>query len=242
MINLGDKQISSIKLGSKNVESVYQGDTLIWPTKPREPSILVYTTTSANQSVQLTTHKEYFEYIETEDGIEDLSGSGVLNHTFVNVGEHKVKVLFKKGLTNFRYCFQDCTELTSIPSNLFANNPEVTDFRFCFNSCTGLTSIPEWLFANNTKVTNFSYCFNFCTGLTSIPEGLFANNTEVTNLKWCFQSCTGLTSSTPLDNDGTPLYNRSEGKEGYSVVNSHERCFYNCTLMSDYSSIPSDWK
>ena len=213
MLKLGDKEISSIKLGSKNVKSVYQGDTLIWP--PREPSILVYTTTSTNQSVQLTYRKEYFEYIETEDGVEDLSGSGVLNHTFVNPGEHKVKVLFKKGLTSFRNCFQDCTGLTSIPEGLFANNTKATDFRFCFNSCTGLTSIPEGLFANNTKATDFSYCFNFCTGLTS---------------------------STPLDNDGTPLYNRSEGKEGYSVVNDHKRCFNGCTLMSDYSSIPSDWK
>ena len=186
MINLGDKQISDIKLGATNVVSVYQGDTLIWP--PREPSILVYTTTSANQIVILTGSKQCFEYIETEDGVEDLSESGTLNHTFVNVGEHKVKVLFKKGLTDFSNCFGNCSELTSIPSNLFANN---------------------------TKVTNFSYCLQYCRELTS---------------------------STPLDNDGTPLYNRSEGKEGYSVVNSHKRCFYNCTLMSDYSSIPSDWK
>lgn len=49
MINLGDKQISDIKLGATNVVSVCQGDTLIWP--PRESFTLVYTTTSANQSV-----------------------------------------------------------------------------------------------------------------------------------------------------------------------------------------------
>lgn len=213
MLKLGDNDISSIKLGSTNVKSVYRGDTLIWPTE--EYVTLVYTTTSDNQSVRLTYRKEYFEYIETEDGVEDLSGSGILNHTFVNAGEHKVKVLFKKGVTNFSSCFNDCTGLTSIPSNLFANNPEVTNFAYCFNNCTGLTSIPEGLFANNTKVTNFGYCFG---------------------------NCTGLTSSTPIDNDGTPLYNRSEGKEGYSVVTDHASCFYGCTLMSDYSSIPSDWK
>ena len=294
MINLGDKQISDIKLGSTNVKSVYQGDTLIWP--PREPSILVYTTTSANQSVKLTGHKEYFEYIETEDGVEDLSGSGTLNHTFVDVGEHEVKVLFKKGLTNFTFCFYMCSELTSIPEGLFVNNTKVTTFLDCFSHCTGLTSIPEGLFTNNTEVTdfggcfnvcveltsipndlfvnntkatNFKYCFNECTGLTSIPEGLFTNNTkvtsffgcfnncieltsipndlfannpEVTDFSYCFNNCTGLTSSTPLDNDGIPLYNRAEGKEGYSVVDSHSRCFRGCTLMSDYSSIPSDWK
>lgn len=240
MINLGDKQISDIKLGSTNVVSVYQGDTLIWP--PREPSILVYTTTSANQSVQLTYRKQYFEYIETEDGVEDLSGLGALNHTFVDVGEHKVKVLFKKGLTDVNNCFYSCTGLTSIPNDLFANNPEITDFFSCFYNCPGLTSIPEGLFANNPKVTDFSLCFYYCTGLTSIPSNLFANNTKVTDFSNCFASCLGLTSSTPLDNDGTPMYNRSDGKEGYSKVNLPDRCFYRCTLMSDYSSIPSDWK
>lgn len=269
MINLGDKQISSIKLGSTNVTSVYQGDTLIWPPRPSGSLTLVYTTTSANQSVQLTHNKEYFEYIETEDGVEDLSGSGALNHTFVNVGEHKVKVLFKKGLTDLSYCFYGCTKLTSIPNNLFENNPEVTIFTSCFEGCTRLTSIPEGLFINNTKVTDFTYCFYRCTELTSIPDGLFANtpevvdfrfcfykctgltsipsdlftnNTKVTQFSYCFSGCTGLTSATPIDNDGTPLYNRSDGKEGYSIVNSHVECFYECTLMSDYSSIPSDWK
>lgn len=269
MINLGDKQISDIKLGATNVVSVYQGDTLIWPTKPREPSILVYTTTSANQSVQLTYRKQYFEYIETEDGVEDLSESGALNHTFGNVGEHKVKVLFKKGLTSLYNCFRECTGLTSIPSDLFVNNPEVTNFNVCFYGCSGLTSLPSDLFVNNTKITEFGSCFFGCTGLTSIPDGLFANNPEVTSFSYCFSGCTGLssipndlfvnntkvisfgscfahctglTSSTPLDNDGTPLYNRSEGKDGYSVVKYYDNCFYKCTLMSDYSSIPSGWK
>ena len=210
MINLGDKQISDIRLGGSSVGSVYQGDTIIWP----EPFTLVYTTTSANQSVQLTFNKRCFVHIETEDGVEDLSEEGILNHTFVNPGEHKVKVSFNSRFIDFSFCFNGCTELTSIPSNLFANHTKAIDFSGCFNGCTGLTSIPEGLFANNTEVTDFSSCFNGCTGLTSIPEGLFANNTEVTDFSSCFNGCTGLTSSTPIDNDGTPLYNRSEGKEG----------------------------
>lgn len=240
MIKLGDNNISSIKLGATNVVSVYKGDTLIWPT--RKPVTLVYTSTSVNEEVQLTAHKEYFEYIETEDGVEDLSGSGALYHNFVNVGKHEVKVLFKKGLADFSDCFYNCRGLTSIPNDLFANNPEVTNFFSCFNSCTRITSIPNDLFVNNPEVITFNYCFRGCTGLTSIPSNLFANNPKVTNFTYCFYGCTRLTSSTPLDNDGTPLYNRSKGKEGYSVVNSHDNCFYKCTLMPDYSSIPSDWK
>lgn len=203
---------------------------------------MVYTTTSANQSIQLTPNKEYFAYIETEDGVEDLSGEGILNHTFVNAGEHKVKILFRNGLVSFPNCFGDCKELTSIPSDLFADLPKAIDFSSCFYKCTGLTSIPSNLFANNTRVTTFTNCFNECRGLTSIPNDLFVNNTKVTRFDQCFRNCIGLTSSTPIDNDGTPLYNRSEGKEGYSAVKYGDDCFRSCILMPDYSSIPSDWK
>lgn len=52
-----------------------------------------------------------------------------------------------------------------------------------------------------------------------------------------------LTSKCPIDDDGTPLYNRSgEGKEGYSIINNVSACFFGCTNMSDYDSIPSEWK
>ena len=146
-------------------------------------------------------------------------------------------------VTGFSYCFSFCSGLTSIPDNLFANNTAVTNFSFCFENCSGLTgSIPENLFSNNTAVTNFSSCFRECSGLTSIPENLFANNTAVTNFSFCFENCSGLTGNCPIDNDGTPIYNRSSGKSGYARVINYSDCFYNCTGLTDYSSIPSTWK
>ena len=146
-------------------------------------------------------------------------------------------------VTNFRECFLRCSGLTSIPANLFASNTAVTTFEMCFLGCSGLTSIPANLFASNTAVTKFSGCFSLCSGLTSIPEKLFANNTAATDFDICFYNCTGLTGNVPVDNDGTPIYNRSgEGKEGYAIVTSCGSCFYNCTGLTDYSSIPSNWK
>ena len=236
--------------------------------KPKEPCI--YTTTKANQSVQIINKKEYAQRIYLEDGTElDVSGSGALKHIFPEAGDHKVWIILKTGVTNFSVCFQTCSGLTSIPGNLFANNADVTDFVACFSNCFGLTSIPGNLFANNTAVTNFNSCFigcsgltsipanlfatntaatsfiscfGSCSGLTSIPENLFTANTAVINFRNCFYGCTSLTSSCPVDNDGTPIYNRSSGKDGYAVVESYSKCFYNCTKMADYASIPSGWK
>ena len=217
-------------------------DTMPNCCKPKQ-DYLVYTTTNVNQSVQIIFNKGYAQRIHLEDGTElDVSGTGSLNYTFPNAGEHKVWIEFKETVTNLQYCFQDCVSLTSIPENLFANNTAVTSFRNCFYGCTNLTSIPENLFANNTKVTDLQYCFQDCVSLTSIPENLFASNTEVTTFYACFYDCTSLTSRCPIDNDGTPIYNRNSGKEGYVKVISYSKCFYNCTNMEDYDSIPDSWK
>ena len=232
----------------------------------------VYTTTGASQSVKLINRKQYAKKITLEDGTDvPITGTGVLNYTFADAGEHKVAIKLKKNISSFYECFRDCSGLTSIPDNLFAANTAVTDFNSCFYQCSELTSIPSNLFSTNTAVTDFSYCFDGCSGLTSIPENLFANCPNVTGFNQCFYHCSGLTGSIPynlfancpnvtgfsfcfdgcrrltgtcpVDNDGTPIYNRSgEGKEGYAIVTDYSYCFYNCTGLTDYNSIPSDWK
>ena len=259
-----------------------------------------YTTTGASQSVKLINNQQYAKKITLEDGTDvPITGTGALNYTFADAGEHKVTIEFDEdvtdftacfngcsglisipenlfancpNVTDFEFCFQDCSRLTgnipenlfancsnvtdfgycfrncsrltgNIPENLFANCPNVTDFGYCFSGCSSLTSIPDKLFANNTAVINFRECFSGCTSLTSIPETLFASNTKVNDFSNCFSYCSGLTGNVPVDNDATPIYNRSgSGKPGYAIVTSYGRCFYNCTGLSDYASIPSGWK
>ena len=288
-----------------------------------------FTTTGTSQNVRLINKQEYAKKITLEDGTDiPITGTGRLNYTFADIGDHKVTIEFKEDITDFTYCFRDCSRLTSIPENLFANNtavtdfsscffncsgltgsipenlfanntavttfascfyncsgltgsipenlfanntavnyftncfyncsgltsipetlfancPNVTDFGACFAFCSGLTSIPENLFATNTAVTYFYSCFQGCSGLTSVPQSLFATNTAVTNFSQCFKNCSGLTGKVPVDNDGTPIYNRSgSGKEGYVKVTNYSYCFQNCTNLTDYSysSIPSGWK
>ena len=307
------------------VSYVEENTKVYYKEKPR---ILVYTTTGTSQSIKLVNKQEYLDYCKIVDTDEELSitGTGALNHTFENPGEHKVELKFKDdattlasgfsgcsqltsisenlfsnctAVTSFRSTFASCSGVTSIPTNLFSNNTAVTDFSNTFYNCSGLTgSIPANLFSNNKAVTSFNYTFSLCSGLTSIPENLFQYNTAVTDFSWTFDSCTGLTGSipenlfsnntavtsfdstfrdcrgltsipanlfsnntkvtdffgtfrycsgltgtVPTDTDGTPIYNRSgEGKEGYAVVTDSRDCFQSCTGLTDYSSIPEDWK
>ena len=118
----------------------------------------------------------------------------------------------------------------------------ITDCIGLFYVSFVLNEIPESLFSNNTAVTSFYSTFAGCIVLTSIPEKLFSNNTKVTDFSSTFSRCSGLTGNTPVDNDGTSIYNRSgEGKEGYEVVTSYGNCFLNCTGLTDYYSIPRTW-
>ncbi len=100
---------------------------------------------------------------------------------------------YNKQAAFFEDCFSYCVGLTSIPAGLFSHNTEATDFYGCFSGCTGLTAIPTGLFDNNTHAIHFVDCFSNCPLLTSIPSGLFDNNTEATDFCQCFFECTGLT-------------------------------------------------
>ncbi len=161
--------------------------------------------------------------------------------------------------------FEGCTGLTNIPENLFANCTQVTDFSRTFTGCTGLTNISENLFTNCTQVTDFSGTFADCSGLTNIPENLFTNCTQVTNFSGTFAGCTSLTSipetlfdsctlvasfqstfyeCTNLTGEAIPLWERvPEGAENeYIGTPNGMGCYYGCTQLTNYSSIPEYWK
>lgn len=175
----------------------------------------VYTTTSANQSVQIIFYKEYAQRIYLEDGTElDVSGSGALSYTFPEIGDHKVWIELK---------------------------PELTYLGGCFGYCSNLKTIPCSLFKNNTNNKFFSFCFDGCSMLEKIPEGLFRYNKNASYFDATFGNCNLLSGETPKDEDGGELWERA-GKEGYPSNIIGNECFYGCTLLSNYTSIPDDWK
>jgi hypothetical protein len=155
--------------------------------------------------------------------------------------------------------FLGCTGITSIPENLFRYNTAVTDFSATFYLCRGITSIPENLFRYNTAVTSFGQVFRD-SGITSIPENLFRYNTAVASFGQAFMDCQSLTSipanlfqyNTAVTSFyGTFMF----GNTGYSHITGNAPtlwtsypsadgayCFTNCDDLTNYSSIPTNWK
>ena len=159
-------------------------------------------------NVRLAKRAEQF-YSIIADGKELITKDSKGTLIVPELNDGNVKMAFKPDVTVFFDTFFGCTSLTSIPEDLFANNPNVVSFGYTlaelwsdlwrfendpdfngntswdfgfpvlFGECGSLTAIPEKLFANNTEVRHFGMVFASCTGITSIPEKLFANNTKV---------------------------------------------------------------
>ena len=83
------------------------------------------------------------------------------------------------------------TNITSIPSTLFNNNPNITTFKETFRG-SNITSVPSGLFTNNTNVINFSYTFENCSSLKTIPSTLFSTCTNATHFDQTFRNCFSL--------------------------------------------------
>ena len=71
-------------------------------------------------------------------------------------------------LMNVNSMFRYLRNLTSIPSGLFRNNPNITDFRNTFADCTALTYAPElWDLYPNARGDN---CFLRCTNASNYDQ------------------------------------------------------------------------
>jgi hypothetical protein len=152
--------------------------------------------------------------------------------------------------------FMRSTGITSIPSDLFNYSTSATTFTDSF-SFTSITSIPSGLFDNNISATNFSSCFNNCQSLSSCPSDLFDNNVNVVNFSSTFRNCKSLTeplqftfntlvsvfnniynmntTANAMTGTAPELWNRVPEPSGF-------RAFYNCVNLTNYASIPANWK
>ena len=124
-------------------------------------------------------------------------------------------------------------EFTEIPEWLFDKKVRSTVMS-TFENCTGLTSIPEGLFKNNVNAISFERTFENCIGLKSIPEGLFKNNTNTNNFSWTFRGCSMLTN---IPNEIIEAAKELKTRGG-DVLGM----FMNCTLASNYNSLPDYMK
>ena len=154
-----------------------------------------------------------------------------------NLFENCTKVL------SFNGTFSNC-KLESIPEKLFHNCYKVTDFGNTFGYGF-FTEIPETLFKSCKEATNFRCTFEYCRLLTFIPSGLFDNNRKVTNFYNTFIHNEKLTGESPysiIDGVKCHLYDRENYPDYFVPLLEYGGCFYGCPNLSDYESMPEDWK
>lgn len=176
----------------------------------------------------ITEHREYFKIIyQMDDNNNIMTGSNYIYH---NASENDVGGQFSIVSSYYKYI-----------CSLKDNN---TTLEYMFNNAIDLSNVEGEMISatNGNSILNVNNMFYGCTALMSIPSYLFANAKNINYFDNTFNGCTSLYSPTPLDNDGTPIYERSNGKSEYVIPSSNSRCFYNCKSMSDYSSIPISWE
>lgn len=138
-------------------------------------------------------------------------------------------------VTTFYATFDNCDLLKDIPPGLFDKHTNNLNFAWTFAKCYALTNIPAGLFDRHPKVTTFAYAFFRCYALPSIPPLLFDKNTNVTTYSKAFEDCRALTGESPVNSAGKKLWELLPAPNGTN-------CFLNCTNLTDYTTIPANWK
>lgn len=159
-------------------------------------------------------------------------------------------------VTTVKGMFESCYALKTVPAELFAGCPAITSFEATFALCKGLESVPAELFAaigTKTSSVKFSECFLECESLKSLPVSLFDTVRRINYIDNCFNGCTSLTGESPYtivtDAEGNEtkvhLYERTKGDAFPAAPtnsSAHTACFAGCEGLSDYATIPADWK
>lgn len=153
----------------------------------------------------------------------DLSYGGRENTGILSVLDplpHLSKWIDEYSQDNGLLMFMGCRNLTSIPSNLFANYPDLVNLSNYFYECNHLLMIPRGLLDPCKSATDIEGLFEYCEAIQTIPAGLFDKLTEVTNAYWTFGGCVSL-RSIPAG-----LFSRC------TKITSFEGTFRDCALTS----------
>ena len=187
--------------------------------------------------------------ISTRGGVKHLVYEPGVNVQIVNNRGNAIKKLFVNGKK-----YDVTLDLIVVPElkdeNVYIefNGPRHQG-SLLFGSCAALKQIPGDLFADYPSMNNFSMTFSACKSLQSIPASLFDNQRNITNVLSIFTGCTSLTGESPYTMVGDKkvhLYERYNYPEYFverpdSYI-SHMQAFTDCTGLTDYAQIPSNWK
>lgn len=177
-----------------------------------------------------------------------------------------------KAVTSFSSCFYSCSLLSSIPDRLFEGCEKVTSFNAAFEYCENLTEIPanifkgcvlttslnsifercssleivhEGLFSGLSNVSDLGRCFLHCDNLRELPIGLFDDQRKVVNFQYAIAYCGKLVMESPftiIDGKKVHFYERANYPDHFVTPKNFSDCFMNSLKLTDYSSIPTEWK
>lgn len=96
-------------------------------------------------------------------------------------------------LSNVSYAFQRCTNLRTLPDNLFGLTSHITSYWNTFQMCRALEVLGANLINTDAPAVDLQSMFVDCSGLVGLPAGL-VNAPGVTTVAGMFQRCTSLAS------------------------------------------------
>lgn len=119
---------------------------------------------------------------------------------------------------SFNYLFSNCTNLKSIPQDLFKYiNENIISFRGTFSGCKNLKTVPDGLFDKAVNVTSFYKTFAYCNNLEEVPGNLFDNAVKATDFYKTFSECSKLVS-------GPQIWER----ENENQIPENQQTYYEC--------------
>lgn len=148
-------------------------------------------------------------------------------------------------VTSFANICKGCSSLTTIPSNLFEGCVSVRNADQMFNDCSKLQVIPEGIFSDMFQLETIEWIFDNCAALESVPVNLFDNSRRIKSCYYAFYGCKMLSGESPytiIDGVKVHLYERCDYPDYFVEPTRMDYCFAICTKLSDYASIPAEWK
>lgn len=168
-------------------------------------------------------------------------------------------------------CFEN-TNIIYLTDGVFISCYNLENLSNCFNGCQDLVGMDKYTLRSNTKLKNVSGMFRNARLLSELPLEFFKHNPEINNFSYCFQNCTNCLFNNPFDISNNPnrfnsitskinfnyMFNNmsddiSEGtvvvpeiwNYNYKQVPSSVGTFRkskNTSYISNYNSIPDNWK
>jgi surface protein len=177
-----------------------------------------------DKSFSTYTPTSLYRFFENLEKLETITGLEYLN---------------TEKVTDMRYMFNKCSELTSLDVTNF-NTAKVTDMSYMFSSCKSLTSLDVTKF-DTRNVTTMEGMFSFCSKLPSLDVTNF-NTVNVNNMMRMFAGCNALTSLdvTNFNSENVTNMNRMFNKcsklPSLDVSNFNTKKVTNMSFMFSYCS------